>query len=316
MDQQSAQELRKKRFLSALGLPIFGVLAYVWLNDDELLLGAGSLLCVLFSIAAVIKLSRQLRGSMSVYRPGKGFWYYRLTRQNKLHYLTAGEAVIVLIAAGLLLFTEVPVYFTLLPAAAGLYSLHFVVKPRIRLHTPVDDASLFELEELGIIGMNETVLGLYKDFEQWAYVTDGDKIVVLTNDQLVIVRLSGPESGERISVSLRDIHRLGILSSGNAGQGLNVVIGLSDETVVRFLLHGESFQDSPEEFVHQLLQSLDALAFQRLAPASGQRHRPESGGRQERPAPSEHRKLDLYDHPAAASGIPASAPSGQRVLDF
>jgi len=316
MDQQSAQELRKKRLLSALCLPFFGALAYMWLKDDELLLGLGSLLLALFGPVAVIKLTLQLRGSMSAYRPGKGFWYYRLTRQNKLHYLTAGEVVIVLIAAGLLLFTEAPVYFTLVPAAVGLSSLHFIVKPRIRLHTPVDDASLFELEELGIIGMDETVLGLYKDFEQWAHVADGDKIIVLTNDQLVIIRLYGPESGERVSVSLRDIRRLGIVSSGNAGQGLNVAIGLADETLIRFLLHGESFQDSPEQFIHQLLQSLDALAFQRHAPASAQRRRSEAG-RQQQPAMNEHRKLDLYDYPADGSDSPASAaPSGQRVLDF
>jgi hypothetical protein len=141
---------------------------------------------------------------------------------------------------------------------AGIVAIEVLIKRRIKLHEKIDDASLFELEEKGIIKSKDIVKGLYKDFQSWADVRKGNKLLVLTLDNLVIINIEDENNGTRIDCPLRDIRKFGMTGRGKYGEGLLLCIGTRDNRCYRIKLEGSSFQDSPEEFMAQFLKALDS----------------------------------------------------------
>lgn len=316
MDDQAQSQLKKQRKMVWFGLFFFGLILLIGIMDGDMMMSIGGGVMTIGAVAALIITKRHTQ-SLSAYRPGKGFWYYRMSRENKLKYLTGGQILIVILLAGLF-WAGYFNWYVLFATLFGLYYIQAVIKPRIKLHTPVDDASLFELEELGIIGPEDIVEGLYKDFESWNDVVSGSKVVVLTLDHLVVIRMQDPQHGERLDIRLREIERVGIVSIGKQGQGMILTVGLNDNSIIRFALSGESFQDSPEQFIQQFLQTLDRLLGNK-APKSVSgpaRERPDetpSGAWEQKPS---FRHMDLADQPAVSSAGTALPSSGRRMLDF
>ncbi|MCD9022606.1 hypothetical protein [Cohnella silvisoli] len=214
-------------------------------------------------IAGLSMLHRQLT-ALPPYRPGKGFWFYRLTGSRKNRVLTVGQVFILLLIIGSLWFGDFSrhtlryaIGYAIGSAIGGIALIQYVIKPRIKLHTPVDDAALFELEDLGIIRPDEIVIGMYKDFQSWVSASGGAKILLLTPDRLIAIRMSTPDEGERTEIRLSDIDRLGLIGHGKKGEGLILSVGLLDGSIIRFMLLGSSYKYSPEQFIQQLLELLD-----------------------------------------------------------
>jgi hypothetical protein len=319
MDDGSLQQLRKKKRLMWFGLFFFGIIAILGLGSGDWLMLLGGGVMTIGAIAALVIMNRQLK-ALAPYRPGKGFWYYRLTRRQKMNYVTASEIFIILLIA-FFFWAGVLTWYVLFASIGSLLYLQFVIKRRIKHHTPVDDATLFELEELGIIQPEDIVKGLYKDFESWSTVGESAKILVLTPYRLIVIVMSSPEQGDRMEIRLRDINRLYLMGNGRQGQGLIATVGLTDGSILRFTLHGNSHQDSPEQFVQQLLESIDNLYIKQPGmpdpAAAAPRIRPlEAPAVGSIPRPT-FRLIDL--HEATANPDAEQTPAieaGQRVLDL
>ncbi|MDF2724685.1 MAG: hypothetical protein K0Q59_4360 [Paenibacillus sp.] len=258
MGDQSLQSIYKKIIAGWLGLVLFGAAAVVGAISGEwgLLLAGGAMTAA--SVAVLIMVSRQMGRSMRDYVPGKGFWYYRMTPRNKIRYLTIGEIVVVAMVLIFFFAGELnTAMFT--SAVVGLLYIELLMKRRIKYHTAIDDATLFELEELGVIGQEHVVNGMYKDFQSWDDAVEGSKIIVLTIDLLIVIRINQEDELDQLHIRLNEIRRVGVIANGRQGQGLVLALGLEDGTIIRFTLIGESFQDSPEQFVQQFLQTMDKL---------------------------------------------------------
>lgn len=319
MDDQSLRELRKKKVLIWFGLLFSLLIIVVAVGSGSWLMACLGAVLTIGCIAGLVILRRQLKAN-DLYRPGKGFWYYRMKPKQKMNYLTAGEILVILLIA-LSFWIGYVSWYSIVVSAICLYYIQFVIKRRIKLHTPIDDASLFELEELGIIRPEDIVNGLYKDFESWESVVEGSKILVLTPDCLIIIRMSDPENGERVEIKLRQINRLFLAGHGKQGQGLIATVGLTDGSIFRFTLVGESFQDSPEQFVQQLLETIDQLHIAHPSVPQSPSAAPRARTEELPPVAWEHkpvfRQIDFQE--AAASPVPdepSKSAAGQRVLDF
>lgn len=192
------------------------------------------------------------------YIPGKGFKHFRMTREQKLRYisLTVWGAGIYFVVTWL--YTG---HFprNLLYALSIAFFVHYYTKNRIKVHTKVDDALLFELEELNIVRSSENVEAIYKDFSTWDSVNSGEKIILVTDKNLVCLIMENRENAVRIDIPLREINRLGIVGYGSRGKGLIFAIGTRDGKNVRIKLEGNSRIDSPEEFTRYFLNTLDKV---------------------------------------------------------
>ncbi|WP_334076863.1 hypothetical protein [Paenibacillus sanfengchensis] len=294
------------------------------------------ILCVLILVASVfalIKMNQQIQGTLAPYRPGKGFWYYRMSAQSKRTYITVGQWVLFLLLIGSWMMDYFNGY-TVVTAIGGIIALQVLVKRRIQLHTEIDDASLFELEELGIIQEGELITSLYKDFEDWSKVSEGAKVLALTPDRLIVIVMASPEVGTRYELRLREIVGLSIIGEGKYGQGVIVTLRLADETVINLLLEGESQQDSPEQFIQSLLRGLDRVYTETAGSAGLEqtaRTRPEHPRFPEGEPRPVIRHLDLHEAAPVVEGPDsldqgASSGSGQpnpteehaskRIIDF
>jgi hypothetical protein len=339
MDQQALRQMRGKKMASWFGILFFGLVAIIGFADGEGLMGFLGAVMTILSLAALIIIRRQINVTLTPYRPGKGYWYYRMSPRSKKIYLTAGQWVLILL---LLLFWRAGYFnwYMAFSALFGIYYIQAVVKRRIRLHTDIDDASLFELEELGIIEPDEPVIGLYKDFALWSEVPADAKVLVLTPDRLIVIHMTSPESGERYEIRLKEIAGLGVIASGKQGQGMIITLGLADETVIRLSLVGESYQDSPEQFFQAFLRALDRALAETGAvaePEKAGRSHPEGTAFQDGGPRPVIRHLDLHgtqpgaqeqdrqnetpEHAAhtdleESSASPVSVPAGRRMLDF
>lgn len=257
MNDQSIQSIRMKMIACWAGVLLFGAVAVIGFMDGEWLMAVGGVAMTAGAIAALFTLRRQ-SGQLLEYRPGKGFWYYRMTRKNKIAYLTAGQIVIIIMIV-VFFFSGIMNWVGVFTGVIALMYIEFLMKRRIKYHTTIDDATLFELEELGIIEPEHIVNGLYKDFQSWNDAREGSKIIVLTTDEFIVIRMNDDNGGDKLHIRLRDINRIGIIANGSHGQGLILTIVQRDDMIVRFTLIGESFQDSPEQFVQQFLQTMDRL---------------------------------------------------------
>lgn len=308
-NMEVVKKMKGKRVLLWFGFVVWIPALYFALLEGEWAMALIGLLLLVANIIALTKVHQQIHGAMTPYIPGKGFWYYRMSAQSKRTYNTAGQWLLFLI----LMISYMTGYgngYTVTTCIGGIIAL-WAIKRRIKLHTEIDDATLFELEELGIIEEGEMITALYKDFEDWADVPEGSKVLALTPDRLIVIRMASPESGSRHEIRLKEVARLGLASEGRDGKAIIITIGLANGMVARLLLKGQSSQDSPEQFIHALLLALDRVYLQPAAsPVMEQpvRVRPETprfpaGG----PRP-EIRHLDLH--------IPGDSPEVQPSQDF
>lgn len=257
-NDETIKQLKMKRILVWFALFFSLACAAIMLYEREWAVGLVSLMVTVIAIYALIKLQRNLSAELKPYRPGKGFWYYRMSRDNKLNYLTAGQVVagLILIAdLAFLSFSYIRLFFCLF----GIVFIQTVIKKRIALHTEVDDATLFELEELGLISPYDSVQALYKDFATWESVRPGHKIVVITRDKFIALQMEGTDNAARLDCPLREIDRIGIIENGVQGEGMLITIGTAGGGVLRIKLTGSSNQDSPEQFVSHFLACLDRV---------------------------------------------------------
>ncbi|WP_256760416.1 hypothetical protein [Cohnella sp. WQ 127256] len=319
MIDPSNQPLWVKKVMIWVGAILCGLLTMAGTigGDWEMaLIGGGStVLC----IAGLVFLHRQ-HTAPSTYRPGKGFWFHRLTPRRKNRVLTIGQVAILLLIIGNIWSGDVNLYM-IGYSLGGIALLQFMVKPRIKLHAPVDDAALFELEDLGIIRPDELVVGMYKDFQSWNTVNAGAKLLLLTPARLIAIRMLTPEEGERKDIQLMDIDRLGLIGHGKKGLGLILSVGLTDDSIIRFMLLGQSYKYSPEQFIQQLLELLDKRPSRQ---GEVQDSIPSLRVRPDGHSPVSHqynlvfRPLDLHkESTAPASNSPQQlSVSQQKALDF
>ncbi|MFD1177614.1 hypothetical protein ACFQ3W_15070 [Paenibacillus puldeungensis] len=258
MDNEGYNKIRRKyiMFWIALCILIPITLLFVITKDwtGTLFTGAFDALIIL----AIISSRSMLMRTIAPFQPGKGYWYYRMSPQSKRVYFTVTQWTLFLIV----LLYWMSGHHSWYAAVGGLFSIYYIqvmLKRRIQLHTEVDDASLFELEELGIIEPEESVISLYKDFLSWSEVPENAKILILTPDRLVVIRMTTPEEGERYEIRLRDIFGLKFVDTGRHGGGKLVALLMNDQTLIHLDVAGESNQDSPEQFFSSLLKTLDQV---------------------------------------------------------
>ncbi|MDU5948610.1 MAG: hypothetical protein E6Z15_16350, partial [Paenibacillus macerans] len=320
MDKEAIKKLKSRYILLWTGSVLCAILTIFLLVMGEVLLGMllGALIIVV--VPAMIMYSKLLKGDIRPYVPRKGFWYYRLSPQNKITYLSVSQLVFFLLLIVFWLF-DLGTWYATFTALGGIVYIQFVIKRRIKLHTPVDDASLFELEELGIIASEESVVGLYKDFTSWSDVHEGAKIVVLTPDHLILIRMVTPEEGERYELRLKEIAGLFIMADGRYGQGMILTFRMANETSIRLTLLGESAQDSPEQFIYALLNSLDRVNME-----AGTKAKEVVLVKANRPAPAHTsfsngaprpviRHLDLPDFEPSIKE-PGLSPEAKEISDY
>ncbi|MGG0824779.1 hypothetical protein ABE099_18090 [Paenibacillus turicensis] len=209
------------------------------------------------------------------YIPGKGFRFYRMTKEQKLKYFTYTIwGGLIYLAFSWIYNGHIPRNFIYMLSL--LFFFHYYTKSRIKAHVQIDDALLYELEELNIIKSQEHVEAIYKDFSTWSSVNSGEKIILVTNKNLVCLIMENRENAVRIDIPLREINRLGIVGYGSRGKGLIFAIGTRDGKNVRIKFEGNSRIDSPEEFTRYFLNTLDKVLTGTYAQnIEGQNARPE-----------------------------------------
>jgi len=196
------------------------------------------------------------------YIPGKKFKFYRKTSEARIAAYKKNRIIFVtsILIVSIFSFLNSDIFF-------GIFYLVIIISPvlyytfrinRVKLHEDIDDASYFELEELGIISEYEVVLSLYKDFASWNEIKPGDKILALTQDKLSVIMFSDRSSAKRFCISLKEIKNVGILQLSNKTPGYLLSLRCASGTnVFKILLMGASFFDSPEEFIAFFLRELD-----------------------------------------------------------
>ncbi|NTU28596.1 hypothetical protein HPY27_00270 [Brevibacillus sp. HB1.1] len=258
MDTQdeSVKEINAKIKTLWKSVIIFGLFTIVGIFAGNVILILIGLLFVIGGIWGIGKFKKMLQNQLTDYQPGKGFSFFRKTGEQKIKQITYsqyGLAGLILVCVLLKLSTFYAISFGVI----GILVLQYTFKRRISLHTKIDDASLFELEEIGIITSKDIVNALYKDFESWTNVQPGNKVFLVKQDALVCIVMNENLKAVRREWQLRDIKKLGLLGSGNDGQGLLLFLGISQDEVIRLKMEGSSFQDSPEQFMTYFLQALD-----------------------------------------------------------
>ncbi|WP_410770362.1 hypothetical protein [Fontibacillus sp. BL9] len=259
MDMYTLKKMKTKKTWLWFGLFFFGLIFIFCLVEGELLMGLLSGFMFLMGIVGLVNIKKQITGEITPYLPGKGYWYYRQSPQSKSTYLTVTQWLLLLFILVFWMSGYFSWYVSIV-ALLGIYYIQTLFKRRIRLHTVIDDASLFELEELGIIEPEEPVNALYKDFANWTEVPKDAKLCLITPDRLIVIRMASSESGERYDILLWEITGLAIIGTGSLGQGMIITLRMADnDQLIRLTLTGDSHQDSPEQFIFFLLKSLDRV---------------------------------------------------------
>lgn len=195
------------------------------------------------------------------YVPGEGFIFFRKTSEDKIiHYKFQKKIIILIIPAIIILCFIFPDFkLRLIQFGVGIFIFLFsfteMLINRIKLHEKIDEPTLFELEDLGLVKENDIVLSLYKDFESFENIENGSKILVLTPDKLNCLKFTDRNSAEIFKFRLIQVDKLIINQSGEALQ-LSLVLKPNNE-IIFIHLKGNSVQDSPEEFISVFLKELD-----------------------------------------------------------
>lgn len=250
------KEYSRRKWTAWFGMVFFGLCGVVGVFSKEYWLGALSALFVFAEAIILWNIRRSSRGQFKEYVPRRGFRYYRFSVHRKVQLLKYSQFVIGCITVlGAILFR--PTMFR--PIGYGIAGILVIqaIKMRIRVHTKIDDASLFELEARGILGPGEIVKAIYKDFQSWNEDLTGKRIVFVTQDALVSIKFTGTSNVTRSECRLADIQRIKIDGKGNYGTGLILIIGTKQNQLFRVILDGGSNQDSPEEFIGHFLEALD-----------------------------------------------------------
>lgn len=277
--------LRRKVIFFLVPAGLFFVMIGAALISDENDRGiaifaiASGIICILWGIIWYIhERIRQSRGAK--YVPYKGYFFYRMSSAERLKFAKRLRIFknILSIVLVLLLISEgqysglLSLGSCFLMATAAISTL----TTRIKHHVEIDDATYFELEELGLISDGDVVISLYKDFESWTTIKPNSKVLVLCQDNLSVLSFSDTEHARKAIIPLNGIDRFRIASGSatkvtvkkqtrkgekneevaNGLAGMIITIGFNGNCV-KFYLRGESYMDSPEEFLSLFLKELD-----------------------------------------------------------
>jgi hypothetical protein len=255
------KQIRKLKGVIWFGLIFFSLPLFIIIADGsfstEWHLFLLSLLMIAISLFALWKL-REISYQPKEYKPRKGFWFLRMSKEKKFKHYTLTQWFMV-VALLVLYITETGNLATYGFGITYFFMIQFHFKKRLLYHVQLDDATLFELEMLGIISSGEVVRAIYKDFASWEEVKEGSKIVVLTEDHLVSVTMQDKEHGSRMQCPLRQINGLTIVNHGKYGKGTIMAIGTINGGLMQIALDGKSHIDSPEEFIRYFLETLDQV---------------------------------------------------------
>ena len=155
------------------------------------------------------------------------------------------------------------IFIAIIPAGI-VFVRAIILIYQVAEHDKIDDASLFELEELGFIKKCDIVTALYKDFYSWNDVKEGSKLLVLTIDSLLVFSFISKSNAKKYALQLSKIERMEIIKGLFAPPlhiDLNTILFSAKDHLItiNIILEGMSFQDSPEEFIRQMLIDLDNI---------------------------------------------------------
>lgn len=242
------------------------------------------LFACIYLFISIVHNSTYLHEKVRRYTPEKKFRYFRKSteqrrrplkiKRNFFRILMAASAIyciffVVLRLDSSLSWAEITFSITLI---IFLFYIESIIQKsflKIKYHQTIDDATYFELEELGLIKETDVVISLYKDFTSWNNVKVNSKILILTQDTLTCLVFSDRTHARKVTITLNKIDELGIvkafimLSMAKAApSGMVITIGWHKQ-YFRIVLTGLSIQDSSEEFVSRFLKQLDNAILSR-----------------------------------------------------
>ncbi|WP_132417177.1 hypothetical protein [Paenibacillus albiflavus] len=280
--QNNGQSTTKAKVIIGFSIVFFGFCGYVAIDSENYFMLVLSLLFVAAGIYGLFKFRKtKTADHLKGYQPGKGFWFFRKTPQQKVKMLSLTQWFCILMSLGFFYYLQSFRVFIGLIVGLGLSQ---IVKQRIKFHTPIDDESLFELEARGVILKNETVQSLYKDFDTWEQTRAGNQIHYLTPDSLVRILFEDENYFSRYEYRLRNINKVDIIGNPGSKQGYILAIGTMYQEFIRINLNGKTYQDSPEQFLFQFFTLLDCALLNIPAPMPSNQNQPTQG---------EGRMLDL-----------------------
>lgn len=191
---------------------------------------------------------------MDNYEVGRGFGFYRRSAEEKIKEYTYAQIVMLLIIIACIITREG--VGSALTVGISTIIICAKRKRKLKLHSPIDEIILFELEERKIINPQEVVKAVYKDFEGWSNIKQGGKILIITIDRLIEIIFNDTNEFKKIECSMSDIVGVGITD-------IAFSIRTKDNEVFHIELREESYQDSHEEFLSLFLKELDSTILQR-----------------------------------------------------
>lgn len=332
--EKEYQKFVKRRLHGGTVLIVFGIffmLMFLAGLDNVYDMGTAwiALIGGLLSTVAGLLLRRDTKRKsyqLAPYKPTKGFKFYRKTAQERVRLYTMLQKLWTAIFVVFIVIFIVNIgengrnIISLLQMIALWLSiicgLSFF-KQRIRFHQDIDDATYFELEELGLISEQDVVTTLYKDFPSWDNARTNSKILVLTLDTLIILNFKAKNSASKAEFPLSQVERLGFFRAGNEhgdtlSKGYALTIGLCDR-VVRIFLSGSSYQDSPEEFLSYFLKTLDDKFLKKPKAARRTKTNPSQVIMKNM---DKIRQIEIEDETVQRKNDVLTSPSQKRVIDL
>ncbi|MBE0335256.1 hypothetical protein [Paenibacillus sp. 23TSA30-6] len=249
------KQIRIKKVACWAGIILFGLCTLVGVAAQEWLLTILSLGITVLS-AYALRLLRGMTRFTSEYQPGKGHWYYRLTVQQKLRYLTWAQWVVG-ISIALMFFVFHARLTSFVITILCILTIQFSIKKRIKNHQEPDAAELVEFVRLGIISPDEQAIGVYKDFVHLTHTFRGNQIIIVTDKRLISVFIEEQGRALKTEMLLSGINKVRAIGTGFQGRGLLLSVSNRDHNELHVHMVGQSIFFSPEQFVNSLLQALD-----------------------------------------------------------
>ncbi|MGM1020206.1 MAG: hypothetical protein ACQEXV_06575 [Bacillota bacterium] len=249
------KQIRIKKVACWAGIILFGLCTLVGVAAQEWILTILSLGLTVLS-AYALRLLRGMTRFTSEYQPGKGHWYYRLTVQQKLRYLTWAQWVVG-ISIALMFFVFHARLTSFVITILCILTIQFSIKKRIKNHQEPDAAELVEFVRLGIISPDEQAIGVYKDFVHLTHTFRGNQIIIVTDKRLISVFIEEQGRALKTEMLLSGINKVRAIGTGFQGRGLLLSVSNRDHNELHVHMVGQSIFFSPEQFVSSLLQALD-----------------------------------------------------------